>query len=108
MESQNGWASGCHEFDNVFRKEEKDWKQVYLARKGCCNFHICILQTVTLFVTENGKDGTITWKFEFPESSPIKVERVAVRFSCAIYENATIRAQVGCDDIVEDLVIGTC
>lgn len=34
MESQNGWAAGCYEFDNLFRKEEKDWKQVYLARKG--------------------------------------------------------------------------
>jgi hypothetical protein len=33
-EVTRSWQSGAHEFHNVARKEEKDWKMVYLARKG--------------------------------------------------------------------------
>jgi len=28
------WQNGASEFQNVARKEEKDWKMIYLARQG--------------------------------------------------------------------------
>jgi len=28
------WQNGASEFQNVARKEEKDWKMIYLARLG--------------------------------------------------------------------------
>ena len=33
-EVTKGWQNGAAEFQNVARKEENDWKNVYLARQG--------------------------------------------------------------------------
>jgi PNGase C-terminal domain, mannose-binding module PAW len=34
MEVTKKWQNGAAEFQNVARKEERDWKMTYLARKG--------------------------------------------------------------------------
>lgn len=34
VERVKGWGTGAYATENMFRKEEKDWKTVYLCRKG--------------------------------------------------------------------------
>jgi hypothetical protein len=34
------WQNGAQEFQDVIRKEECDWKMVYLARKGFLAIYI--------------------------------------------------------------------
>ncbi|XP_066262636.1 peptide-N(4)-(N-acetyl-beta-glucosaminyl)asparagine amidase [Euwallacea similis] len=85
-DSKEGWASGCYFHQNIFRKVEDDWKQVYLARNE-----------------NSSEQGTITWKFRFPANSSKKLKRVAVRFCCAMYADACIKAQLGCDGRVENI-----
>lgn len=29
-----GWDKGVYFYNNMFRKEEKDWKMVYVCRRG--------------------------------------------------------------------------
>lgn len=34
LKALKGWNNGLYYCQDIFRKEEKDWKMVYLARKG--------------------------------------------------------------------------
>ncbi|KAK3097658.1 hypothetical protein FSP39_011805 [Pinctada imbricata] len=58
-----------HKVQNVFRKEEHDWKMVYLAR------------------TEGSPAAAVSWKFDF---TGMTVDRVEVRASSCTYENGVI------------------
>ncbi|XP_050295790.1 peptide-N(4)-(N-acetyl-beta-glucosaminyl)asparagine amidase [Anthonomus grandis grandis] len=75
------WNLGCFEFSNIMRKEEKDWKQVYLAR------------------TENSMAASIAWKFQF--SAPL--DNVSLHLHHVTFESGTVRARIVSDDATEDI-----
>lgn len=66
------WKKGTFEVKNMFRKEELDWKNVYLCR------------------TEGSSIGHITWKFDF-ESSGMVVNSVNVKCSVTTFKNASVK-----------------
>uniref|UniRef100_A0AAR5PYV4 Peptide-N(4)-(N-acetyl-beta-glucosaminyl)asparagine amidase n=2 Tax=Dendroctonus ponderosae TaxID=77166 RepID=A0AAR5PYV4_DENPD len=82
------WAKGCYHIDHVFRKEEKDWKMVYLAR------------------TENAPNGRVSWLFTFPPKSPKQLATVTVLINGALYETGNIQVLLSSDDLTENIPIG--
>ncbi|ERL88783.1 hypothetical protein D910_06165 [Dendroctonus ponderosae] len=82
------WAKGCYHIEHVFRKEEKDWKMVYLAR------------------TENAPNGRVSWLFTFPPKSPKQLATVTVLINGALYETGNIQVLLSSDDLTENIPIG--
>ncbi|CAG9766301.1 unnamed protein product [Ceutorhynchus assimilis] len=80
------WFDGTHNFSNITRKEEKDWKKVYLARR------------------EGTDNADISWKFEFDSNSKKQLDRVHVEFSQTTFENGNIKAQIYSGDVVEPIL----
>lgn len=68
----SGWNRGVYSAEAIFRKEELDWKTVYLAR------------------TEGSAVGKIEWKFNF-ESCGAAVSQIQVRCPFTVYENGTVQ-----------------
>ncbi|XP_018319742.1 peptide-N(4)-(N-acetyl-beta-glucosaminyl)asparagine amidase [Agrilus planipennis] len=76
----NKWSAGVFQLENVFRKEEKDWKMVYLARNEGCNM------------------GKLCWKFEFPTENFL-LDMVEIKFERKTYENGVVNVQMCSDDM---------
>ena len=74
LETKKEWKSCVHLCENIFRKEEHDWKMVYLDR------------------TEGCDQGKIQWKFDFSKEH-FKIKNIDVAIETAIYENAKIDIQ---------------
>ncbi|XP_052872471.1 peptide-N(4)-(N-acetyl-beta-glucosaminyl)asparagine amidase [Anopheles cruzii] len=70
-ETSNGWESRQYMSKNIFRKEEHDWKMVYLAR------------------TEGTEEASIEWYFDFSVQG-LRVKQVELRFGQETYENAKV------------------
>ncbi|XP_013415884.1 peptide-N(4)-(N-acetyl-beta-glucosaminyl)asparagine amidase-like [Lingula anatina] len=70
-EEVKGWQAGVFEEDSVFRKEEHDWKMVYLARR------------------EGAATASITWKVDCTDSG-LLVDTVEVLASSCVYEDGKI------------------
>ncbi|KAJ0055123.1 hypothetical protein NL108_009880, partial [Boleophthalmus pectinirostris] len=66
-----GWEQCVWQREAVFRKEEKDWQMVYLAR------------------TEGSSTGKITWRFDF---SPVgmKIQSVTVMAKSQTFQSGTV------------------
>ncbi|XP_019539204.3 peptide-N(4)-(N-acetyl-beta-glucosaminyl)asparagine amidase [Aedes albopictus] len=73
-ETTKDWKSRQYTSENVFRKEEHDWKMVYLAR------------------TEGTAAGTVSWKFDFSIQG-MRVKDIQVRIGTQTYEGAKIDVQ---------------
>ncbi|XP_069675697.1 peptide-N(4)-(N-acetyl-beta-glucosaminyl)asparagine amidase isoform X2 [Periplaneta americana] len=63
-----GWQNGAFLVNSVFRKEEKDWKMAYLARREGC------------------KEGSVTWRFDTAGSSMVVRD---VRVVCSTWQYGT-------------------
>lgn len=74
LSSSKSWNSRIYSSKNIIRKEEFDWKMVYLARN------------------EDTSEAVIEWKFDFaPKKMTIK--DVQLKFETKLYENAKIQLQ---------------
>ncbi|XP_060064096.1 peptide-N(4)-(N-acetyl-beta-glucosaminyl)asparagine amidase-like [Ylistrum balloti] len=67
----SGFVSCLSKCSNIFRKEEHDWKMVYLAR------------------TEESPVAALSWKFDFKETG-LKISNVEVCVKSATYENGVV------------------
>ncbi|XP_075215729.1 N-glycanase Pngl isoform X2 [Lycorma delicatula] len=68
----SNWEKGVFKVKNVFRKEELDWKNVYLCR------------------TEGSTTGTIIWKFDLGSSGMV-VDRICINFSITTFKTGSIK-----------------
>ncbi|EDL94094.1 similar to peptide N-glycanase [Rattus norvegicus] len=68
----SGWENGVWKMESIFRKVEKDWNMVYLARKEGSSF------------------AYISWKFECG-SAGLKVDNVSIRTSSQSFETGSVR-----------------
>lgn len=65
------WQSCAYRWQNIFRKEEKDWKMVYLAR------------------AEDTEQAEIEWKFDFSDRK-LTIKDIKLKFDWKTYENGQI------------------
>ncbi|GBP13953.1 Peptide-N(4)-(N-acetyl-beta-glucosaminyl) asparagine amidase [Eumeta japonica] len=58
----NTWCDGTFEAKNVFRKEEKDWKMVYIAREETPTIFDRRFKTLILKAELSGGHGDVSWQ----------------------------------------------
>uniref|UniRef100_A0A1Y1M5T0 Peptide-N(4)-(N-acetyl-beta-glucosaminyl)asparagine amidase n=1 Tax=Photinus pyralis TaxID=7054 RepID=A0A1Y1M5T0_PHOPY len=75
VSSVNGWHAGAFNMTGIFRKEEKDWKMVYLARAEGTDF------------------GVISWKFEVEDATQV-IDVVDVKLEHKLYENGKVEVTI--------------
>lgn len=71
MTTTKGWNSRVYSAKNILRKEEHDWKMVYLAR------------------TEDSDQAIIEWKVDL-SARKLSIKDVKFRGDTKLYENATV------------------
>ncbi|CAG7733212.1 unnamed protein product [Allacma fusca] len=87
-----GWRNGTFYVENIFRKEEKDWKMVYLARQESSN--------------GNNFKGKIAWKFTIPSSSSkIQISKINLEMFTQIFEKSARVQIIIADDANQQLQI---
>ncbi|XP_050534624.1 peptide-N(4)-(N-acetyl-beta-glucosaminyl)asparagine amidase [Daktulosphaira vitifoliae] len=67
-----GWQNGVYYVHSIFRKEEFDWKKVYLCRE------------------ENSNTAKIEWMFDFTESN-LAVERITLIYLSSLFETGDVK-----------------
>ncbi|KAF5300863.1 hypothetical protein FQR65_LT09024 [Abscondita terminalis] len=84
VQSKSGWQTGVYDANNIFRKEEKDWKMVYLSR------------------TEGSLIGGVSWKFEVENVQQV-IDTVDVSIPHKTYENGQVLISVTSDSNVVNM-----
>lgn len=74
-DTSKDWQSCVYRWENIFRKEERDWKVVYLAR------------------TEDTNTAQITWNFDFSASN-LKIKDVQLVFNTKTFENGIVELEI--------------
>lgn len=64
------WSSCIYEQKNMQRKVERDWKMVYLCRR------------------EGTTEGSISWKFLFPD---LRIAKVRVKFEITKFDKGIVK-----------------
>ncbi|ESP03621.1 hypothetical protein LOTGIDRAFT_237618 [Lottia gigantea] len=78
-ETTKTWSSLCYNHLSIFRKEEKDWKMVYLARE------------------EGSSNASVFWKFDFSDSK-LRIDNVSLKCHSSVFENGEISWKICGDD----------
>lgn len=76
----SGWINGVNTVQNIFRKEERDWKMVYLARDEGCN------------------KGTVTWCVDLAGSGLV-ADTVKIILCSKIFETGQVNVTLCGGDV---------
>lgn len=69
--THKGWKSGVYSYSSLFRKEELDWKNVYLCREEHC------------------EKSTIEWRFDF-SSSGLVIQDIKLIYTTALFNTGQV------------------
>ncbi|XP_019880474.1 peptide-N(4)-(N-acetyl-beta-glucosaminyl)asparagine amidase [Aethina tumida] len=78
--SLKGWSAGAYYIENVFRKEETDWKMVYLCR------------------TEGSDKATISWKFNV--TSGMVIDTIDLTFDWTVFETGIVETVISAENLI--------
>lgn len=84
--THNGWQSGVYSYSSLFRKEELDWKKVYLCRE------------------ENCEKSTIEWRFDFSLTGLV-VQSITLITTTTLFNNGQIEWKLVGNDITMNLYV---
>lgn len=83
---RKGWQNGVYNYSSLFRKEELDWKRVYLCRE------------------ENCEKSTIEWRFDFT-STDLTVQSITLICTSALFNNGQIEWKLIGNDFTMNLPV---
>jgi len=88
LSAQRGWQSCVIKSSNMMRKEENDWKMVYLARQ------------------EGNRPGELVWKFDVSDEN-VKLTKLEIQASSAVFNTGKVSWRVCAGDDICSMHKGT-
>lgn len=81
-----GWQNGVYNYDSLIRKEELDWKRVYLCREVNC------------------ERSTIEWRFDF-SSSGLVVQVIKLIYTTTLFNSGQVEWTIFGNDLSVNLPV---